>query len=468
MINASTLLESHKESPMSDVARLEAGLNDFDPIIRRAALAALIERHLPAAPLCDSVNMHCHSFFSFNAFGWSPSRVLWDLFEEGIYAAGLCEFDVLDGLDEFLDTGMALGMRTAVHVETRAFLDEFAEHDINSPGEPGVTYVMGAGFARVPAPGSPQAVTLQKLRDHAQDRNVALMDRINPKLPDIAVDYARDVLPLTPAGAPTERHMVSAYVNRSHEAFPETGAWAAYWSPILGKPDADLVALQDNRPALEELVRAKLAKKGGIGYVQPSRETFPPVEDFFAWVSSCGAIPMDTWLDGTSGGEARDRELLECMRAKGAKAVNIVPDRNWNLKDPADRARKQAELEKFSKLADSFDMPINIGTEMNKLGQPMYDDLDGVALAPFKQSWRRGAQIMVGHTIALRYADFSYASETADAHFGNDVKKKNAWFAAVGALPPLTTDVGEELANEGAERAFVKLNDSIAQDGWMV
>jgi hypothetical protein len=38
----------------------------------------------------------------------------------------------------------------------------------------------------------------------------------------------------------------------------------------------------------------------------------------------------------------------------------------------------------------------------------------------------------------------------------------------VGALPPLTTDVGEELANEGAERAFVKLNDSIAQDGWMV
>lgn len=453
---------------MSDVAHLEAQLSDFDPARRKAALEVLIERHLPASPLCDSVNMHCHSFYSFNAFGWSPSRILWDLYDDGLYAAGLCEFDVLDGLEEFIETGMALGMRTAVHVETRAFLEEFADKEINSPGEPGVTYVMGAGFARVPQPGSPQALTLQKLRDHAQDRNIALMDRINPSLPNIAVDYARDVLPLTPAGAPTERHMVSAYLNRSLEVFPDAEAWGNYWSPTLGKSTADLLALKDNRPALEELIRAKLAKQGGIGYVQPSRETFPPVEDFFAWVASCGAIPMDTWLDGTSAGESLDRELLECMRAKGAKAVNIVPDRNWNLKDPADRARKHAELAKFSALADSFDMPINIGTEMNKLGQPMYDDLDGEALAPFKESWRRGARIMVGHTIALRYADFSYAGESADAQFAGDVKKKNAWFESVGALPPLNSETAQELTNEGPERAFAKLNDSIAQDGWMV
>jgi len=453
---------------MSHLADLETQLSSFDAAARKAALAELIERHLPAAPLCDSVNMHCHSFYSFNAFGWSPSRILWDLFEEGLYAAGLCEFDVLDGLEEFLGTGMALGMRTAVHVETRAFLDEFADREINSPGEPGVTYVMGAGFARVPEPGSSQALTLQKLRDHAQERNMALMDRINPKLPDIAVDYAHDVLPLTPAGAPTERHMIAAYLNRSLTAFPDPARWATYCSILLGKPEEELLKLKENRPALEELMRAKLAKKGGIGYVQPSRETFPPVEDFFAWVQSCGAIPMDTWLDGTSAGESADRELLECMRAKGAKAVNIVPDRNWNLKDPADKARKQAELAKFVKLANSYHMPINIGTEMNKLGQPMYDDLNGEALAPFKESWLQGARIMVGHTIALRYADFGYASDKADAHFGNDVLKKNLWFEAVGALPPLTTEVANELEAEGADRAFGKLNDSIKQDGWMV
>lgn len=453
---------------MSEVARLEAQLNSFDADERRAALDALIERHLPAAPLSDNINMHCHSFFSFNAYGWSPSSVLWNLYEEGVYAAGLCDFDVLDGLEEFITAGHALGMRTAVSVETRAFLDEFADREINSPGEPGVTYVMGAGFANVPAQGTPQAATLQQYRDHAQQRNIALMDRINPKLPDIAVDYARDVLPLTPAGAPTERHMVAAYLNRSLEAFPKRPQWAEFWSGILGMEAGSIPTTEADRPRLEELIRAKLAKKGGIGYVQPSRDTFPPVEDFFRWVASCGAIPMDTWLDGTSAGEADDVALLEVMRAKGARAVNIVPDRNWNLKDASERARKYCELEKFVRLADKMLMPINIGTEMNKLGQPMVDDFSGKELAPFKESWMRGARIMVGHTIALRYANFGYGSAEADAHFGGDALKKNLWFEAVGALPPMETDVAEKLYAAGAEGAFAKLQDSIAQDGWMV
>ena len=68
---------------------------------------------------------------------------------------------------------------------------------------------------------------------------------------------------------------------------------------------------------------------------------------------------------------------------------------------------------------------------------------------------------MVGHTIALRYAEFGYAMETTDAHFGNDAKKKNRWFEAIGALPPLTTETAQELTAEGPERAFAKLNDSI-------
>lgn len=453
---------------MSEVARLEAQLDSFDPAQRRAALDALIERHLPAAPLTDNVNMHCHSFFSFNAYGWSPSSVLWNLYEEGVYAAGLCDFDVLDGLEEFIGAGHALGMRTAVHVETRAFLDEFADREINSPGEPGVTYVMGAGFARVPESGTPQAATLQQYREHAQQRNIALMERINARLPEIAVDYARDVLPLTPLGAPTERHMVAAYLNRSIDLLPERPAWAAFWSGILCMDEEKIPTPEADRPRLEELIRAKLAKQGGIGYVQPSRETFPPVEDFFQWVASCGAIPMDTWLDGTSAGESDDAALLECMRAKGARAVNIVPDRNWNLKDANERGRKYLELERFVKLANSMLMPINIGTEMNKLGQPLVDDLGGKELAPFKDSWMMGARIMAGHTIALRFANFGYASAEADAHFGGDVLKKNLWFEAIGALPPMEADVAARLSAAGPEAAFAKLHDSITQDGWMV
>ena len=37
--------------------------------------------------------------------------------------------------------------------------------------------------------------------------------------------------------------------------------------------------------------------------------------------------------------------------AKGAVALNIVPDRNWNLKDPAERALKVQKLYEIVDLA---------------------------------------------------------------------------------------------------------------------
>jgi len=36
--------------------------------------------------------------------------------------------------------------------------------------------------------------------------------------------------------------------------------------------------------------------------------------------------------------------MLECMVAKGAAALNIIPDRNWNIKDPEARETKVRKL----------------------------------------------------------------------------------------------------------------------------
>ena len=33
--------------------------------------------------------------------------------------------------------------------------------------------------------------------------------------------------------------------------------------------------------------------------------------------------------------------MLDCMAAKGAAALNIIPDRNWNIADPDARARSR-------------------------------------------------------------------------------------------------------------------------------
>ena len=103
--------------------------------------------------------------------------------------------------------------------------------------------------------------------------------------------------------------------------------------------------------------------------------------------------------------------------------------------------------------ADAIDMPINVGTEMNKAGQPFVDDLDGEVLSAHKATFIKGAEIMVGHSILARFAEFPYAGEKACAEFA-DRAAMNNFFAAVGALPPLSAKLADDLREMGLEKAF--------------
>ncbi|MDP6491524.1 MAG: hypothetical protein QGH42_09285 [Kiritimatiellia bacterium] len=439
----------------------EHSLDSFDAAERNAALVAQVQAGGGSAVETSNVNMHMHSFFSYNAEGWSPTHLAWAAHQAGFCAGGLCDFDVLDGLEEYLAAGRTVGLRTAVHMETRATFSEYADVDISSPGEPGVTYIMGGGFARVPEAGSPQESQLAAFRDGARARNEALIARLNQKVPDIALDYAGQVLPLTPSGNATERHIISAYVDRAHAVFEDPERLMAFLSELLEKDVSAVQTLLADRPSLEEAMRSRLAKRGGLGYVQPSVDAFPPVETFLSWVAGCDAIPMITWLDGSSGGESNPREMCEHLCAKGAGALNIVPDRNWNIADPDARAEKIGNLKAIVDVAVDMGLPVNIGTEMNKLGLPFVDDLDGSVLSEFKETFLSGARIMVGHTLLARYAAFPYMGSAAAAEFSG-VAERNRCFESVGALAALSNDQADLLEEMGPERALSWFRDRIS------
>ena len=65
----------------SQIADLETRLNDFAPDVRAGALGELVslmeDGSVPVEPEADVANMHCHTFFSFNAYGHSPSSLAW-------------------------------------------------------------------------------------------------------------------------------------------------------------------------------------------------------------------------------------------------------------------------------------------------------------------------------------------------------------------------------------------------------
>jgi hypothetical protein len=177
-------------------------------------------------PEADVANMHCHTFFSFNAYGHSPTSLAWLAKRRGFKLMGVVDFDVLDGVDEFLDACEAIGVRGSAGIETRVFLPEFATCEINSPGEPGVLYHVGIGFTSGQVPDAVAGI-LDDMRQRAARRNQGLIARINAYLDPVTIDYGRDVLPLTPGDSATERHIVVAYMEAAaHTVSDEVGFWA--------------------------------------------------------------------------------------------------------------------------------------------------------------------------------------------------------------------------------------------------
>lgn len=339
-------------------------LDSFDARVRRQALQE-VTKNFPA-PGTD-LNLHSHTFYSYNAYGYSPTHFAVLAKQRGLAYAGIVDFDVLDGLEEFYAAADYLGLKAVVSMESRVFVPEFATRVINSPGEPGICYHMGVGFPRFA-----EHPTMRKTSDQ---RNRELVERVNKFLAPVTLDYDKDVLPLTPNGNATERHICEAYSKKGD---------AAFWKAKLGDWPAD--------PGKQQaLFRAKTMKKGGAGYVQPGKGAFPTMAEVNKFILEAGAIPTLTWLDGTSDGEHCIEELFEVAKKSGAAALNIIPDRN--LSTP----QHIKNLHDVVALAEKYNFPIVIGTEMNAPGNKFVDDFSHPVLKELLPVFTKGAQRIYEH-----------------------------------------------------------------------
>lgn len=412
---------------------LEAQLNDFNPNTRRDALSELLALvrtgDIVFPPQTRAFNLHCHTFFSFNGYGYSPSALAWKGRMAGLYAMGLVDFDVLDGIEEFLDACNAVGLRACAGFETRIFVPEFASREINSPGEPGISYHMGVGFVSQTVKDNRLLNSLKKI---AQDRNRNMVDRINRALDPVQLDYDNDVLPLTPNGNATERHVCTAYDQKAQYILGDPDTRAAFWAEKLGLA---LDAIQrdiQNPPVFQGIIRSKTMKSGGPGYVKPEGPDFPRLDEVNAFALENGAIPVFAFLDGTSSGEQDMDELLDVMTDAGVAAVNIIPDRNWNIKDPAVKKSKVDLLYRFVENVQARRLPILVGTEMNAYGQRFVDDFDAPELKPLHPIFLEGSHIFHAHTVLQAEAGMGYLSQWAKNHF-QSVADKNRFFARLGS-----------------------------------
>jgi len=410
---------------------MEAKLDSFDRNDRAQALKALKAECDQGKIVCHEagkfVNLHCHTFFSYNAYGYSPSKFAWLARKAGLAAAGIVDFDVLDGVDEFLNASKTLGLKGCAGIETRVFVSEFGDKVINSPGEPGIAYHMGTGITKTEIPPG-QASFQKKLTDTSRGRNLQIISKVNDFLDPVRIDYDKDVLPLTPAGNATERHLCTAYARKAKHIFTNDEHLLEFWSGKLSCPAQNLQIPES--PSLINAIRAKTMKRGGVGYVHPDCSAFPKMCDMNSFVLGIGGIPTLAWLDGTSEGEQDIEALIDIAAKSGTAAINIIPDRNYS---PGVKDGKLAELNRIIEIAVSRDLPVIAGTEMNSPGNKFVDSFESAELAPFVNIFYKGAMIVYAHSVLQQYSKMGYPSPWAARHFAG-VKEKNEFFEEFGML----------------------------------
>ncbi len=435
------------------IETMEQQLDSFDVEKRFSALNELVSLakagQVSLRDPTDRVNMHFHSFFSYNCLGYSPVGLAWRARKAGLAAAGLVDFDVLDGVDEFVEAGRLLDLPTCGGLETRVFVPEFADKVMTSPGEPGITYHMGVG---IPTGRLPErwATFQHGLKETAQQRNRGLIERVNAYLAPVRIDYEQDVLPLTPAGNPTERHLCVAYARKAAGHFPDDRALAAFWSDKLDT-DVSAMELPEGRDLLNT-IRARTMKRGGPGYVPPDAGAFPRMAEVNEFVLAVGGIPTLTWLNGLSDGEKELDRLLDVAMSTGVEAINIIPDRNFT---PGVEDELVANLRTVIAMAAERHLPIVVGTEMNSPGQKFVDDFDAAELAPHVPLFLQGAWVVYAHSALQRRCGLGYTSGWAKKHFPQR-GERNTFYETVGrALKPSRTEALAEVGSDPAPETIL-------------
>ena len=399
----------------------------FDSNVRAEALRKeAAESDFP--PPTSWVNAHAHTFYSFNYKGYSPSRFALEAKRAGLEMGGIVDFDVLDGLEEFWQASRLLDLKACVGIESRVFVPEFSDRVINSPGEPGISYHMGTGFTTTEISTEAQTF-LDGMRQTSEQRNRAMVERVNAFLSPLELNYEQDVMPLVPKGNATERHLCLAYARKASSQYPEESDLRNFWSEKLGVAAEDLKDVPDGR-GVTDLIRAKTMKQGGAGYVQPGSGSFPKMAKMNEFVLQCGALPTMTWLDGCSAGEEAIEELLEVARSTGVVVFNIIPDRNYT---PGTKDQKLTNLQKVVEICKDLNMPLLGGTEMNSPGQKFVDDFDSDELKPMHPYFLEGSRILHAHSTLQRLAGMGYLSPWSDDQFAS-VAAKNEFYARFGEI----------------------------------
>lgn len=294
----------------------------------------------PVVP--EYINNHIHTTYSFSPY--SPTAAVYAARMEGLCTAGIIDHDSISGAREFLEAARMVDMPVTIGMECRVSMDgtRLEGRRTNNPDQVGVSYMTIQSV-----PHDKIDVLTEFFRPYRQARHVRnrkMVERINALLPQLALDYDRDVLPLSEAdkeGGVTERHLMYALAKK---LTAQVGKGAA----VIDKLAEVGVTLSDKQRAQMLDVEYPFYEYDLLGILKSAfvpkifvdaTDECPKLADM---VKLCGEV--DAYLcyaylgdvgDSVTGDKKAQKfeddyleDVFECLKEEGVRAVTYMPTRN--------------------------------------------------------------------------------------------------------------------------------------------
>ena len=352
---------------MIDIAILEK-LNAPTKQERLANLAAILPETVfpPAVP--QYINNHIHTTYSFSPY--SPTAAVYAARMEGLCTAGIIDHDSISGAEEFLEAAKLIDMPVTIGMECRVSMDGTRLEGLrtNNPDQVGVSYMT---IQSVPHDKIGRLTEFfRPYRQARYERNRKMVEKINALLPEAALNYDADVLPLSQAkeeGGVTERHLMYALAQKLVAAVgkgqPMVEKLASLGISLSAKQETQMLDLAYPFYEYDLLGILKSAFVPKI-FIDATEEC-PKLPDV---VKLCKEV--DAWLcyaylgdvgDSVTGDKKAQKfeddyldDVFECLKEEGVGAVTYMPTRNT-----------PAQLERLRALCDRYGMFQISGEDIN-------------------------------------------------------------------------------------------------------
>lgn len=314
------------------------------------------------------INNHIHTTYSFSPY--SPSAAVYAARMEGLCTAGIIDHDSISGAREFLEAAKIVDMPVTIGMEARVSMSgtRLEGRRTNNPDQEGVSYmtIQGVPHDKIET----LTAFFRPYQAARHDRNRKMLEKINKLLPGIALDYDKDVLPLSMAhedGGVTERHLMYALAIKLVAQVGKGEAMVKKLADIgLSLSVKQEAQMLDTEYPFYEYDLLGILKSAFVPMIFiDATDECPKLQDMVKLCDDIDAFLCYAYLgdvgDSVTGDKKAQKfeddyldDVFECLKEEGVRSVTYMPTRNT-----------PAQLERLRGLCEQYGMFQISGEDIN-------------------------------------------------------------------------------------------------------